>query len=307
MDTTIDQQVAMDEALVPRAQRLRIRRRNFRLLSDIKSKESTLQLVYDVLRKSPFFKAFLVTADVPEIYMQEFWATATVHHHAIDSRWTTRSTLNSKAYKEYYAIATGEAAPKPKASVKRARSGSDTSITPPTAAVSPRLTALAKGKQTAKASKAKSLSVLFEVAMTEAQQMKLVTKRSMHQMHISQPSGSGADKGTGDDIEEKDDDGDKEDEGDDGEEGNDDDNDEEDDGAEEGGGDELEFDKEETDGKTRDEERFDPIPQTPESSEDEGTGAEDIDLNVKREEGLNEEEEEDKLYRDVNINQGRGL
>nr|GEV25836.1 hypothetical protein [Tanacetum cinerariifolium] len=80
---TIDQQVAMDEALVPHAHRLRIERSNFRLLSDISSKESTLQLVYDVLRLTPFFKAFLVTADVLEIYMQEFWTTATVHHHSI--------------------------------------------------------------------------------------------------------------------------------------------------------------------------------------------------------------------------------
>nr|GEX69217.1 retrovirus-related Pol polyprotein from transposon TNT 1-94 [Tanacetum cinerariifolium] len=88
MDTTIDQQVAMDEALVPTAQRLNIGRRNFRLLSDIKSKESTLQLVYDVQCICPFFKAFLITADVPEIYM------------------------NSKAYREYYTIATGEAVPK---------------------------------------------------------------------------------------------------------------------------------------------------------------------------------------------------
>nr|GEV80406.1 hypothetical protein [Tanacetum cinerariifolium] len=47
---------------------------------DISSKESTLQLVYDVLRQNPFFKAFLVTTDVPEIYMQELWATAMVHH-----------------------------------------------------------------------------------------------------------------------------------------------------------------------------------------------------------------------------------
>nr|GFC88234.1 hypothetical protein [Tanacetum cinerariifolium] len=83
MDTIIDQQVSMDEALVPHAKRLRIGRSNFQLLSDIKSKESTLQLVYDVPRLTPFFKAFLVTVDVPEIYMQEFWATATVHHHAI--------------------------------------------------------------------------------------------------------------------------------------------------------------------------------------------------------------------------------
>nr|GFB43601.1 hypothetical protein [Tanacetum cinerariifolium] len=83
MDTTIDQQVAMDEALVPHAKRLRIGRSNFHLLSDIKSKESTLQLVYDVLHLTPFFKAFLVIADVLEIYMQEFWTTATVHYHSI--------------------------------------------------------------------------------------------------------------------------------------------------------------------------------------------------------------------------------
>nr|GEX09625.1 hypothetical protein [Tanacetum cinerariifolium] len=51
MDTTIEQQAAMDEALVPHAQRLRIGRSNFRLLSDIKSKESTLQLVYDVMHE----------------------------------------------------------------------------------------------------------------------------------------------------------------------------------------------------------------------------------------------------------------
>nr|GEV86406.1 hypothetical protein [Tanacetum cinerariifolium] len=70
MDMTIDQQVALDEALVPHVSRLRIGKSNLRLRSNITSKESTLRLVYDVL--TPFYKAFLVTADVPEIYMQEF-------------------------------------------------------------------------------------------------------------------------------------------------------------------------------------------------------------------------------------------
>nr|GFA38265.1 hypothetical protein [Tanacetum cinerariifolium] len=72
MDMKIDQQVALDEALVPHASRLRIGKGNFRLRSDITSKESTLQVVYDVLRLTPFYKEFLVTTDVPEIYMQEF-------------------------------------------------------------------------------------------------------------------------------------------------------------------------------------------------------------------------------------------
>nr|GFA39587.1 uncharacterized mitochondrial protein AtMg00810-like [Tanacetum cinerariifolium] len=57
--TTIEQQVALDKALVPSTKRLRIRRSNFRLPLDIQSKEPTLQVVYDVLRGCPFFKAFL--------------------------------------------------------------------------------------------------------------------------------------------------------------------------------------------------------------------------------------------------------
>nr|GEV70490.1 hypothetical protein [Tanacetum cinerariifolium] len=96
---------------------------------------------------------------------------------------TSEDIRNSNAYKEYYAVATGAAPPKPKASVRKTRSSSDTTITPPTAAAGPRLTTSTKGKQAAKASKANSLSALSEVAMTEAQQLKLVTKRSLQQTH----------------------------------------------------------------------------------------------------------------------------
>nr|GFA34292.1 hypothetical protein [Tanacetum cinerariifolium] len=196
-------------------------------------------------------------------------------------------------------------------------SSSDTSITPSTVAASPRLTTFGKGKQAAKASKAKSLSALSKVAMTEAQQLKLVTKRSLQQTHISQASGFGVDEGTGsipgvpdvpsdeskeelywnftdeegDDDEGKDGEGDEDEKGDDGEEGDGDDDDEDDD--EEGRDDAQEYDEE-----IRDEESFDPIPKTPENSDDEGNGEEDLGLNVGREEGHNEEEDEDKLYRD---------
>nr|GFC47171.1 hypothetical protein [Tanacetum cinerariifolium] len=253
---------------------------------------------------------------------------------------------NSKAYKEYYAIATGEASPKPKASARRTKSGSDTSITPPTTAViprqttaaTPRLTTATKGKQIAKASKAKSQSTLSEVVMTEAQQLKLATRRSMHQMHRSQPSGSGADEGTGskpgvsdvpideseeellwnstndegandegkvgDDDENKD--GDERDDADEDQEvakhDDKDDTKESRDDDKEGGSDEHESNEE-----TREEENFDPIPQTPKDSEDEDDGEKDLGLNIGKKERHGEEEEEDELYRDVNINQGRGL
>nr|GEV60743.1 hypothetical protein [Tanacetum cinerariifolium] len=310
MDMTIDQQVALDAALVPHARRLRIGKSNFHLRSDITSKELTLQLVYDVLRLTPFYKAFLVTVDVPKICMQEFWTfdelpfeeeilafltylryngeirkltdvninklhqpwrsfaavinkclsgkvQATIvfeakknnemyylkftkviihffmtkdpsiprrnkvnwHYVREDQMFTTIKLVsrhqntqqfgailpieltnedirNFAAYKEYYVVASRAAPPKSKASVRKTQSSSDTTITPPTAAGT-RLSTSAKGKQPAKSTKAKGLSVLSEVAMTEAEQIKLATKRSLQQTHISQASGSGANEGTG--------------------------------------------------------------------------------------------------------------
>nr|GFB66184.1 hypothetical protein [Tanacetum cinerariifolium] len=45
--------------------------------------------------------AFLVTANVPEIYMQEFWATATVHQHSIRFKMDTiKHIVNLEAFRE---------------------------------------------------------------------------------------------------------------------------------------------------------------------------------------------------------------
>nr|GEW19696.1 hypothetical protein [Tanacetum cinerariifolium] len=101
MDMKINQQVALDKALVPHESRLRIGKSNFRLRLDIMSKESTLPLVYNVLRLTHFYKAFLVKADVPEIYMQEFWATAKVHHHLIHFKMNNKKHIvNLKYFRE---------------------------------------------------------------------------------------------------------------------------------------------------------------------------------------------------------------
>nr|GEZ34435.1 hypothetical protein [Tanacetum cinerariifolium] len=110
---------------------------------------------------------------------------------------TNADIRNFDAYKEYYAVATGATSPKSKASVRKTKSSSNTTVTPPTASVGPRLSTSAKGKQPATTSKAKSLSARLEAAMTEAQQLKLATKRSLQQTHISQASGFGADEGIG--------------------------------------------------------------------------------------------------------------
>nr|GFD11464.1 hypothetical protein [Tanacetum cinerariifolium] len=64
---------------------------------------------------------------------------------------TTDEIKNSKAYKEYHACATGEAAPKPKASARKNKGDSASSTTPPTltpttiVVSAPRLSATAKG------------------------------------------------------------------------------------------------------------------------------------------------------------------
>nr|GFB00566.1 hypothetical protein [Tanacetum cinerariifolium] len=424
---------------------------NFRLPSDIQSKESTLQVVYDVLRRCPFFQAFLVTADVPEIYMEEFWAIAIVHHHSIrfkmnnkkhiinletfrdmlhvcprvpgqsfdelpfeaeileflrflghsdeirhltdvnvnklfqpwrsfgavinkcltrkssgfDSfrlyqaqilwglyhsrnidyafliwedfvyqiehkkqkkgvemyyprftkvvihhfmskdlsiprrnkiNWhyarddnifstikvvsrhqdtqqyeailpielTNENIRNTTAFKEYYACATGVAAPKPKASAREKRGDSDTSLTPPIATPTPirtaapvlRLSAAAKGKQPGRAT---THIEPTDVERIEAEQLKIVLRRSRQETHISQQRDSGTDEGTGsrpgvpdvpsDDSEE-----------------------------------ELSWN----------------------SFDDEDVDAQD-EGDKNDETRIQEEEEADELYRDVNINQGRGL
>nr|GFD48667.1 hypothetical protein [Tanacetum cinerariifolium] len=61
--------------------------------------------------------------------------------------------------------------------------------------------------------------------------------------------------------------------------------------------------------ETRQEEEgsFDPIPRTPEGSGEESNDKEDQELRLSEEARIQEEKEADELYRDVNINQGRGL
>ncbi|GJZ75018.1 hypothetical protein Tco_0639483 [Tanacetum coccineum] len=92
MEISVADQIALDDALVAPANRLKIGKCNLRLSSDVISKEATLQVVYDVLKLTPFYKAFQVSADVPEIYMQEFWASAYIHNRSV------RFKMNNKKH-----------------------------------------------------------------------------------------------------------------------------------------------------------------------------------------------------------------
>ncbi|GJV46393.1 hypothetical protein Tco_1430929 [Tanacetum coccineum] len=317
----------MDDELVSPANRLKIGKSNLRLSSDLKSKEPTLQVVLDALKLTPFYNAFEISADVPEIYMQEFWVTVTRHHSSLrfklnrkshtlnvdtfrdmlkiypklsglkfeeppleedilsfirdlghtgeikflsdvnvnhmhqpwrsfaaiinkclsgkntaleiivdyfmakdqaiprrnkmfwhyardDFMFTTirviskhkdtqeysvilphhltnQAMLESEAFKTYRAYATGEKAPKSKATKKKTDSESSLKTKPSQASKGKRIKTLAK-KDKPVTTKSKGLTILSKVALSEAEQMKLATKRTMKEFHISHASGSGA-------------------------------------------------------------------------------------------------------------------
>ncbi|GKC57961.1 hypothetical protein Tco_1085559 [Tanacetum coccineum] len=114
---------------------------------------------------------------------------------------TNEAIKDFESYNEYYAIASGAEPLKTKASVKKKQTGSDKTKTPLTTKgkrlkTSAKVAKPAKKKQIAKTPKAKGLTVLSEVALTEAEQMKLATKKSLIQNHSSHDSNSGAYEGT---------------------------------------------------------------------------------------------------------------
>nr|GEY95345.1 hypothetical protein [Tanacetum cinerariifolium] len=176
MATTIKQQVALDEALVHSAQRLRIRHNNFRLPLNIQLKESTLQVVYDVLRRPSFFRAFLVTADDlkstcrncepqlrPRVLGQSFAELPFEGEileffrflgHSAQIKTLTDFNVN-KLYQPWRSFAV----------------------------VINKLSATAKGKQPTRTTSPTDPS---DVERTEAEQLKIVLRRSRHETHISQ-------------------------------------------------------------------------------------------------------------------------
>ncbi|GKE21060.1 hypothetical protein Tco_1432572 [Tanacetum coccineum] len=233
---------------------------------------------------------------------------------------TNEAIKDSESYKEYYAIALGAEPPKTKAAAKPA-----------------------KKKQPAKTSKAKGLTVLSEVALIEAEQMKLAIKRSLIQTHSSHASSLGADEGTGgkpgvpdvptyesddeqiswksNDEEDDDDDNDNDEDNDD-DDNDDDDNDDvdddidiqDDDGQDDNG---QEYDGQDDEGQDDDNEKTDsdndgdkfvhPKFSTHDKKEilDEEDNEEEEELDK---EETNEEDEANELYRDVNVNlEGRDI
>ncbi|GJU50987.1 hypothetical protein Tco_1220542 [Tanacetum coccineum] len=69
------QLAARDEKLVPSDDRVKIGKSNLRMDPFNTQKEETYQVVLDIIKNTPCYNAFLISADVPKICMQQFWLT----------------------------------------------------------------------------------------------------------------------------------------------------------------------------------------------------------------------------------------
>nr|GEV71313.1 retrovirus-related Pol polyprotein from transposon TNT 1-94 [Tanacetum cinerariifolium] len=78
--TIIAQQTALDNALVALKNQHGISKCNMRINPGMKPKEPTYQVVLDALTLTTCYPAFLITANVPVIYMHQFWATVNKHN-----------------------------------------------------------------------------------------------------------------------------------------------------------------------------------------------------------------------------------
>ncbi|GJU85109.1 hypothetical protein Tco_1292655 [Tanacetum coccineum] len=241
---------------------------------------------------------------------------------------TNPAMKESEAYKIYHDLATGKVQPKPKYVRRYSKTNTDKAPKP---SFGKRVKTTAKvAKSGKKKQLAPRLEALSNIALTEAEQMKLAAERSKTQLHISQPSGSGAHEGTGvspgvpdaptcqsddEEISWKSSDEDDDDEVNVSEhEDNDDDERTESDND----GDNFihpKFLTHDDEAKQDEEDSFDPRVQTPshvESTDDEDSDDVIQDANVEgdmiNEEETHEEVEANVLYGDVNINlEGRGI
>nr|GEV43820.1 retrovirus-related Pol polyprotein from transposon TNT 1-94 [Tanacetum cinerariifolium] len=208
---------ALDDALVALAYRLKIGKCNLRLISTLKSKEPTLQVVLDALKLTPFYNAFEITVDVPKIYMQEFWATNSIHHASLCFKMNGKSHMvNVEYFKDMLQICPklpGQKFEDPLFEKKILSFIRDLGHTEEIKVLSDvnfndmrqpwrSFVAIINKCLSAKVPKSRKkklptqgLETLSEIALSEAEQMKIATKRRKTQFHVSHASDSGVLKG----------------------------------------------------------------------------------------------------------------
>ncbi|GKE81697.1 hypothetical protein Tco_1551697, partial [Tanacetum coccineum] len=75
MNPIASQQAALDNSLVAPEKKRKIERCNSRIAFTKPRKEETYQVTLEALKLSRCYLAFHITAEVPKIYMHQFWNT----------------------------------------------------------------------------------------------------------------------------------------------------------------------------------------------------------------------------------------
>ncbi|GJR41647.1 hypothetical protein Tco_1309750 [Tanacetum coccineum] len=73
MSSITTQQTKLDLELVPKENRIDIRKCNGRIPRRLTPREPTFQVVLDAIALTPCYHVFLITTDVLEVYMHQFW------------------------------------------------------------------------------------------------------------------------------------------------------------------------------------------------------------------------------------------
>nr|GEX36491.1 hypothetical protein [Tanacetum cinerariifolium] len=182
MNTIKAQKIALDDALFALANCLKIGKCNHRLSFNLKSNEPTIQVIYPRLPgqrfEDPPFEEEILS------FIRDLGHTGEIK---IPKPKRSTMLLHLEQYlqkQKKYKKKTDEHVTSPKSNTASASKGtklkSKAKVTKPD-----------MKKQPVKKTKAKDLAVLSEVALSKAKQMKLATKKSKKDFHISHGSGSG--------------------------------------------------------------------------------------------------------------------
>ncbi|GKC45341.1 hypothetical protein Tco_1063063 [Tanacetum coccineum] len=106
MSSITAQQAKLDLELVPNEKRLEIRKCNGRLNPGKIERETTFQVVLDSLALTPCYSAFIITTNVLEVYMHQFWDSVykhdTFYRFKMDKRKRFKLTL--EIFKDIFKI-----------------------------------------------------------------------------------------------------------------------------------------------------------------------------------------------------------
>nr|GEU42817.1 hypothetical protein [Tanacetum cinerariifolium]GEU43964.1 hypothetical protein [Tanacetum cinerariifolium] len=187
MNLIVAQQTAFDNALVAPDDRVKIGKCNMRINPSNTQKEATYQVVWDAPALSSYFHAFLITADLFEIYMQQFWFTiskikdSSLYQFKLDKK---RCRIDVEVFRDILKISTR--VPKMPAG-KRQLTGVLIKDTPGVS--------VSKKKTSSCAERNKGIDLLSEPAILEEAQMEKAINRSKRETYMHQVGGLGDEAG----------------------------------------------------------------------------------------------------------------